>query len=408
MKIQTKREYLIERYLIIATLIMVQLTCLFYGLAYPQIIFHRISKEIFFSITILQFVGFIFCYFRNSINCMRVICVYPSIVLMILIVFTFGGIKSPGVLWITGTPIFFGVFYKRSGMIMGSGVMIATFTIFFALDKKISSLSYPLSLLEYDILLKSNIVQFSILTTVYFSFYVWLESNARRRMGLINKKIDTLLHVVLHDLSNPITVLKLKMSKLAREYSINEKSLALIDKSFNKVEEIITDVRSFQLDAESNIGPKSKIDSSKIKEFCREFFHQHNNKNLKFNIIDETQRGFYCEERVMYDHILSNIMSNAIKFSHEGHEITLKLFNDSNRFYIDISDQGIGMSQELIDQVFQFEKKTSRLGTKGEVGTGYGLPIVKYFTDFSDGSIQINSTINQGTNVSLAFNLARN
>ncbi|POB12885.1 sensor histidine kinase KdpD [Halobacteriovorax sp. DA5] len=408
MKLKFKSENLIQRYLIVFTLIMVSITVSYYYLAYPNVLFHKIPKEFFYTYTTTQVLFFIIACALGKHGLAKAICVLPSILIMIIIVFTFGGVKSPGIIWITGTPIFFGVFYNRSGLLFGVFVMISTFASFFMLDHTIASLSYPLTNTQYYSLLKFNIVQFSILTTIYFFFYVWLESNSRLKLALSNKQLDTLLHVVLHDLSNPVTILKLKISSLLRKSVIDESSYIQINTSLKKVQEIISNVRSFQLDSESLFSHKSKIDSELIKNFSEQHFKLLNDKNLKLHFDILTEKSFFCEKKIFCDHILSNLISNAIKFSHEGQDVLIKFYDEAGRIYIDIVDKGIGIPSDIIDGLFHFERKTSRLGTKGEVGTGYGLPIVKYFTDFSNGKINISSDVNIGTRVTLSFHIAKN
>ncbi|MGI4993986.1 sensor histidine kinase [Halobacteriovorax sp. GFR7] len=408
MKLKYKRELLIQRYLIIFTLIMVSITVCYYYVAYPKVLFHKIPKEFFYTYTTSQVLLFITSCLLGKHRLAKAICVLPSVFIMIIIVFTFGGVKSPGILWITGTPIFFGVFYKRSGLLFGVLVMISTFASFFMLDHTISSLSYPLTSIQYYTLLKFNIVQFSILTTIYFFFYVWLESTSRLKLALSNKQLDTLLHVVLHDLSNPITILKLKISSLLRKSVIDDSSYLQINNSLKKVQEIISNVRSFQLDSESLLTEKSMIHPQLIKDYSEQHFKLLNDKNLKLHFDIHTSNGFFCEQKIFFDHILSNLISNAIKFSYDGQDILIKLYDNAGRVYIDIIDKGIGIPKDIIEGLFHFERKTSRLGTKGEIGTGYGLPIVKYFTDFSNGKIKVSSDVNIGTRVSLSFQVAKN
>lgn len=407
MKFYTNKETQIEKYLIISTMIMVGLSYLFYFIYYPHILFEVFSKEFFYTAAILQFSLFaIACLLKNH-EMAKFICVFPSICMMNILIFTFGGLRSPAVLWTTGTPIFMGVFYKRTGMLTGVFTMIFIFVIFFLMQENINYITSALTSEEYDSLLKSNIIQFSALTTVYFSFYIWLESNHRKRLIFTNKQLDTLLHVVLHDLSNPITILKLKIYNLSRKLGLDKKSEHQIKNSFQKIEEIITSVRSFQLDSENLNFQKTEISPDFIYDYSKKIFESHNTKNLKLHFDIDTKKSFLCEKRVLTDHILGNVITNAIKFSHEGQDILIKVYNDTQRFYIDVIDKGVGIPKELIKDIFQFDKKTSRIGTGGELGTGYGLPIVKYFTDYSNGNVNISSEHMIGTKVSLAFNLAK-
>jgi signal transduction histidine kinase len=59
---------------------------------------------------------------------------------------------------------------------------------------------------------------------------------------------------------------------------------------------------------------------------------------------------------------------------------------------IEIEDHGIGMSPALIESLFDINKKTSRLGTSGESGTGFGMHIIKSFIEMYQGKINIESS----------------
>ncbi|AYF45629.1 GHKL domain protein [Halobacteriovorax sp. BALOs_7] len=407
MNFNTDKENKIEGFLLMATMLMVGISYLYYFIYFPHIIFEVVSKEMFYSIAALQFIVFILAKILKLDHLEKFTCVIPSILMMNLLIFSFGGLNSPGVLWITGTPIFMGVFYKRTGMLTGLFVMLCVFTFFLVFDYHILELVRPLTSIEYKSLLRSNIIQFSALTTVYFSFYIWLESNHRTRLIYTNKQLDTLLHVVLHDLSNPITILKLKIKNLSRKHDLGMKSEQQINNSFSKIEEIIKSVRTFQLDTDNLTFQKAEISPDFIHSYSKRFFESHNTKNLKLHFDIDTNKSFLCEKRVLTDHILGHVLTNAIKFSHDGQDILIKVYNDTQKLYIDVIDKGVGIPKNLIKDIFKFDKKSKRIGTHGESGTGYGLPIVKYFTDYSNGRVAISSEHKIGTRVSLAFNLAK-
>ena len=106
--------------------------------------------------------------------------------------------------------------------------------------------------------------------------------------------------------------------------------------------------------------------------------------------------------------MLGNILSNAIKFSHIGGEIKIIVKNVDDSFIeILISDKGIGMPPDLVKSIFSATKPTTRKGTLGEKGTGFGMPLVKLFMDIYDAKIFVNSKMdkeNSGTEFRLVFN----
>jgi signal transduction histidine kinase len=96
--------------------------------------------------------------------------------------------------------------------------------------------------------------------------------------------------------------------------------------------------------------------------------------------------------------VIRNLISNAVKFTHEGGKITLsaRAYND---VYVEISvsDTGIGISREMIGDLFKLDSGTTRTGSAGESGTGLGLIICKDFVENQGGSLWVESEENKGS-----------
>jgi signal transduction histidine kinase len=102
-------------------------------------------------------------------------------------------------------------------------------------------------------------------------------------------------------------------------------------------------------------------------------------------------------------HILYNLVSNAIKYSEEQQEITIKITTKNQLLLIEIKDQGIGIPSEDQDHMFQ---RFYRANNASNIqGTGLGLNIVKQYTELMDGTINFKSEINKGSTFSITFPL---
>jgi signal transduction histidine kinase len=84
-------------------------------------------------------------------------------------------------------------------------------------------------------------------------------------------------------------------------------------------------------------------------------------------------------------------LSNAIKFSEPGTEIRVDIYAEAESIKLVITDRGMGIPAEIIPYLFDRGKATSRPGTQGERGTGFGLPIVKAYMNRYGGSIEVHS-----------------
>lgn len=95
--------------------------------------------------------------------------------------------------------------------------------------------------------------------------------------------------------------------------------------------------------------------------------------------------------------VIRNLINNSIKFTKSGGNITIGYQHIDDQHLITISDTGVGMSQEMICDLYKIEKSTSREGTNQEKGTGLGLIICKEFIDLHRGVINVESSVGVGT-----------
>ena len=100
----------------------------------------------------------------------------------------------------------------------------------------------------------------------------------------------------------------------------------------------------------------------------------------------------------MADTVLRNLLSNAVKFTKKSGKIEINVKELKNQFIeISISDNGIGMSEELCNNLFKIDEKVGRTGTAGESSTGLGLLLCKEFVEKNGGKIWVKSEENVGS-----------
>jgi signal transduction histidine kinase len=94
-------------------------------------------------------------------------------------------------------------------------------------------------------------------------------------------------------------------------------------------------------------------------------------------------------------HIFSNLLTNAIKYSPDGGEITFKIYQRAHETVFEVSDQGIGIPNDEIGHLFESFHRSSNVGNIQ--GTGLGLAIVKNAVDLHGGRISVKSEAGRGT-----------
>ncbi|TVR03315.1 MAG: PAS domain-containing sensor histidine kinase [Desulfovibrionales bacterium] len=104
----------------------------------------------------------------------------------------------------------------------------------------------------------------------------------------------------------------------------------------------------------------------------------------------------FADQR-MLDIVLRNLLTNALKFSNPGSSVTIGATRDEATVVIAVQDNGVGMDHCTAAKIFSLDKTTSRIGTKGERGSGIGLILCKEFVEKQGGRIWVESTSGQGS-----------
>jgi signal transduction histidine kinase len=95
--------------------------------------------------------------------------------------------------------------------------------------------------------------------------------------------------------------------------------------------------------------------------------------------------------------VFDNLLGNAIKFSPDGGEISVRLSDVGNRIQVDVRDTGIGMPPDRLDQIWDRFYQLDSASTRRFPGAGLGLAIVKRIIDAHDGRIWVESELNAGS-----------
>lgn len=127
-----------------------------------------------------------------------------------------------------------------------------------------------------------------------------------------------------------------------------------------------------------------------------------NSKEIKLvNNVPKNLEVYF--DRNMLEIIIRNLVSNAIKFSHKNSSIEVSARKNHSKVLVDIKDEGIGMSQAQVENLFNPDRSTKKTGTNDEKGTGLGLLLVKEFINKNKASIHVDSKEGEGTRFTLVL-----
>lgn len=230
------------------------------------------------------------------------------------------------------------------------------------------------------------------------------------------KEYERLVRVLLHDIGNPISLIKYYTDLKGRDPEAFEvKKIKAWDKinfGLAKVEEIIKFHRQQELNLKRNFR-KLDIEAvnlgdafNEVKEMFEETLE---NKNLTLESDVDDSLIVKAEKVSLVNEVLNNIISNAIKFSFKGGLLTVQAYEELGRVFVKIEDKGQGISEQDLKALMDDTGIVSQVGTMGEQGTGYGLYLVKSYMDLYGGQVLVQSIPkekdpkNHGTLVTLVF-----
>ena len=133
------------------------------------------------------------------------------------------------------------------------------------------------------------------------------------------------------------------------------------------------------------------------------------NKNGKIKINKKNNQNYHIiGNETHLINVFVNILDNAIKYNENQPEITVSIIDRDSDFFIEIEDNGIGMTKSVQSKIFNkfYRKQTGNL--HDVKGHGLGLSYVKKIIDYHNGNINVKSFIDKGSIFSIRLNKFKN
>lgn len=223
--------------------------------------------------------------------------------------------------------------------------------------------------------------------------------NALTELGTSSREKDRILRTVAHDLRNPIGGIASLTAMMAEDdYTEEQKELInlLKETSVNSLELINEILEATNLSLVAMHMEPVDINSlvSNSVELLR-FKAAEKNQQISLEITKEPKEVTISREKIW--RVISNLISNAIKFSPAGAPINVKVTFSNNQVIISVKDNGIGIPDKMKDQVFNMFTSAQRPGTAGEKSFGLGLSICRQIIEKHNGKIWFDSNDDVGS-----------
>ncbi len=225
----------------------------------------------------------------------------------------------------------------------------------------------------------------------------------------LNDNKDKFFSIIGHDLKNPIQALLGYSDILIDsffELSDTEKlefvtSIKKVSKNINNLLQNLLDWSRLQT-GRMNFDPGMFHINNVVDSVVNLLLDNALAKRIRIINSVPTDLSIYADN-FMIETVLRNLVSNAIKFTPKGGQIKMSAFNSQNTVEISVEDNGVGMDESTLHNLFKLDKSVSTRGTNDEEGTGLGLILCKELVEKNKGEIKVESQKGIGTNFRLIF-----
>ena len=216
------------------------------------------------------------------------------------------------------------------------------------------------------------------------------------------------MHFVTHEMRTPLSAIQ-GSSELISRFALTEekrKQIALLINSESKrlarMVEIFLNVE--RLSAGQMELKREPIAVKEMIEQCVERVRPlAERKRISIALTPIAENLQITGDRELMEYACYNLLTNAVKYSPQRTEASVSAWKESGHIHIAVEDQGIGMDQKEVKQVFQKFYRTKKAEESGEAGTGIGLSIVQQIVEQHGGEISVTSNPGQGSRFTMAF-----
>ena len=213
---------------------------------------------------------------------------------------------------------------------------------------------------------------------------------------------------VTHELKSPLAAIKLVLQTLVKRDLTKDKRDQLIGNSIEDVGRLDDLVENMllatRIENNSYSYPKELFDFSELVKsiYDRAIITSENTRNFQQQIEENiTIMG----DRFALGSLINNILENAVKYSPVGAAVQVQLYQQSNRIFFIVADQGVGIADSERQKIFQKFYRSGNELTRQNKGTGLGLFIVEQVAKNHQAKVVVSNNQPKGTIFEIIFNL---
>jgi len=234
-------------------------------------------------------------------------------------------------------------------------------------------------------------------------------ADSEKKLSEANTTKNKLFSVLMHDLRGPLSSMNIFLKDVSEnfdDYTENELKELLSSgrNSISGLDTMLNNLYTWVTAQSEFIKPQIKELSllNMVNQAIEPALPAAKQKDIKVSVELDSNLTVKSDEEILKI-VIRNIVSNSIKFTEKGGNIKIFCIFIENQTHLVISDTGIGIPEEKINELFSFETRYSRPGTNMEKGSGLGLFMSRDLLSKTGSELKIETEQGKGTSISIIF-----
>lgn len=209
-----------------------------------------------------------------------------------------------------------------------------------------------------------------------------------------------------HEIRTPLNVLQNNLEAMIDGvFPVTDERLSYLNEEVIRFGKLLNNLDTLkEFESESIRYNFEIIDLEELlDDICKDYYMISKRKNIQLNYFVESKNDFSISADVdKLKQVFINLISNAIKFTKEKGNISIRLYSENNKSIVEIQDNGVGINKEDLPFIFERLYRGDKSRHKTE-GNGIGLTVVKNILQMHSAKIEVESEVGEGTTFRIYF-----
>lgn len=216
-----------------------------------------------------------------------------------------------------------------------------------------------------------------------------------------------------HELRTPLTLISGPVDNILDNEDLSPEvriQLEIVQSNANRMMRLVNQLLDFR--KLQNHKLKLHVQNVLLKPLVEDTFSnfrkEAESKHINYQLINDAPGSTLWVDKSKFDTILYNLLSNAFKYTPEGHAVTVRVSEKPNFVLLSVADTGIGIPKDKRNVLFERFSSNNEINASAEkTGTGIGLNFVKELVDLHQGFIEVESEVGVGSTFTVLFRMGK-